>query len=84
MRVSGLSYGGRSLADPMIGVRESQLRQITETLNALNEIFPPVSGDTLNEWAELGRRLGLLTQYESILVAAFTPELRGHWGTRIL
>jgi hypothetical protein len=81
-RLAGHAYGGRSLANWDSVLRERQRERVIETLEALNQLFPPCSLDTLMEWVRNGEKLGLVTRNEVILVMAYRSEFNGLFGTR--
>lgn len=82
MRLSGLSYGGRSLANPMDTIREMNRRKVADILEAMNGLFPPCHGDRLRDWVETHRKLGTISNDEAILIMAYRHDFGGHYGLR--
>jgi hypothetical protein len=81
-RLAGHAYGGRSLANWSTLLHETRRFRIRQALDALNELFPPCHDDTLMEWVNNGRNLGLLTGEEYVMILAYGRDFNGWWGTR--
>jgi hypothetical protein len=81
-RVSGHAYGGRSLADWGSVLHERRQHEIGQTLETLNSVFPPCNGDTLGEWVNNGRNLGLITAAEYVVILAYRSKFGTWFGLR--